>query len=234
MKLGVMQPYLFPYIGYYSLINYVDEFIFFDTPQYIRKGWINRNRILKVDGEPDYFTVPIEKCMRETPINRVRINSNIRWDEKIMGQLTAYKKRAPFYNTVLDIVQDVFRDEEMISSLCIKSIKKTCQYIGIDTPFKTFSEMDLQITDVKEPDEWALKITKATGHQIYVNPPGGMSFFDKEKYVEEGIELQFLEAELKKYNQRNGKFEPGLSIIDMMMFLEPEEIREQLQDYRIK
>lgn len=234
MKLGIMQPYIFPYIGYYSLINYVDEFIFFDTPQYIRKGWINRNRILRADGQPDYFTIPVEKHARETPINQVRIKRNTQWRDKIWGQLTVYKRRAPHYDVVIDLVRDVFENEEMISSLAIKSIRKTCQYIGIETPFNTFSEMGLQIGNVEAPDEWALEITKATGYHTYVNPPGGMKFFDRDKYAKEGIELLFLEAGLTKYNQRIGRFEPGLSIVDIMMFLEPVEIRDLLQDYSIK
>ena len=74
MKIAIMQPYLFPYIGYFSLIYNTDRFVFFDTPQYIRKGWINRNRIISSSGEPIYFTVPTQKAARETAINQILIN----------------------------------------------------------------------------------------------------------------------------------------------------------------
>ena len=234
MKLGIMQPYLFPYVGYYALINYVDRFVFFDTPQYIRKGWINRNRIIKTDGTPDYFTIPVEKSSRETAIKDIKINNTIPWKEKIFGQLTAYKKRAPYYEAVIGLIRDVFEGESKISDLSIKSVVTTCKYIGIETPFDIFSKMELAIGHVDEPDEWALQITKALGYQIYVNPPGGADFFHRRKYEQAGIELQFLEAELKQYNQRIGKFEQGLSMVDMMMFLEASEIRQLLEYYTIK
>lgn len=234
MKLGIMQPYLFPYIGYYALIHYVDKFVFFDTPQYIRKGWINRNRILKADGTPDYFTVPVEKCGRETAIRDVRINESIPWREKIYGQLTAYKRKAPYYGRVMELLETVFGTEERISSLSIRSIVESCRYIGIETGFETFSEMDLSIGQVNGPDEWALRITEAMGYGTYVNLPGGMEFFDREKYERAGIELQFLEAEQGQYSQRMGRFEPGLSVIDMMMFLEPGEIRQMLGRFTIR
>lgn len=233
-KIGIMQPYLFPYVGYFSLINYVDEFIFFDSPQYIRKGWINRNRILRADGNPDFFTVPIQKCARETAIKDVMIDNSIKWKEKIMGQLTVYKRRAPYYERVLDLIKDVFLDSESISELAIKSVITTMEYIGIETEVDIFSKMKIQISDVNDSDEWALNITKAMGYKTYVNPPGGMLFFDKEKYKKANIELQFLEATLNPYNQRIGKFEAGLSILDMMMFLKPDEIREMLQCYTIQ
>lgn len=234
MILGIMQPYLFPYIGYFALIDYVDKFVFFDTPQYIRKGWINRNRILKANGVPDYFTVPVKKCNRETAIKDVAINQDIQWKEKIYGQLTAYKRKAPHYDTVIKLIREVFDGEEKISDLSIKSVITSCRYIGIDTCFDIFSKMNITIESVNEPDEWALEISKAMGYESYVNPPGGMSFFDRGKYERAGINLQFLEAELKKYNQRIGRFEPGLSIIDMMMFLKPMEIKQMLSCYILK
>lgn len=233
MKLGIMQPYFFPYIGYFSLINYCDKFVFFDTPQYIRKGWVNRNRFVRADGQVDYFTVPVEKCARETPINQVMIDNALPWKEKIYGQFTAYKKRAPFYNQVVELLRDVLETDVKISDLSIESIVKASEYIGIDTSFETFSTMDLAIGEVQEADEWALQITKAMQYPIYVNPPGGKEFFHKEKYTNAGIELQFLAPELKQYNQKRGHFEPGLSIIDLMMFLSPEEIREMLKYYVI-
>ena len=94
MKIEIMQPYLFPYIGYFSLIKNTDHFVFFDTPQYIRKGWINRNRIIGATGEAVFFTIPVQKAKRETPINKIMISQNENWKMKILGQLNVYK-RAP-------------------------------------------------------------------------------------------------------------------------------------------
>lgn len=85
LKLGIMQPYFFPYIGYFSLINYCDRFIYFDTPQYIHHGWVNRNRILKQGNDAAYITVPTKKAARDTPINKIIINNALAWKEKIYG-----------------------------------------------------------------------------------------------------------------------------------------------------
>lgn len=234
MKLAIMQPYFFPYIGYISLIKNTDYFVFFDTPQYIRKGWINRNRILGNNHTEVYITVPIAKQHRETPINQIKISNNTDWKEKILRQLMIYKKRAPFYNDVMDMIHIVFEKEyDTISELAIQSVICSCEYLGMEIKYDIYSQMDLPDFHVKEPDEWALNITKHIGYDTYVNPPGGKSFFSLQKYKEEGITLQFLEQELLPYNQRNGEFIAGLSILDVMMFCKPESIVDMMNYYKI-
>ena len=234
MKFGIMQPYFFPYLGYFSLIKYSDRFIFFDTPQYISHGWVNRNRVLKQDGTPNYIVVPIQKAPRETAIKDIRISEE-NWQDKIYGQLGVYKKRAPHYAETLDFLHSTL-DRDYNGSLAELNIATTvavCTYLGIDRPFDTFSRMDLGIDAVAAPDEWALEITKTLGGDVYVNPPGGMSFFDNAKYAAAGIDLQFLSAKLPPYVQRIGHFEPGLSIIDAMMYCDKNAIVDMLDEYEI-
>ena len=108
-----------------------------------------------------------------------------------------------------------------------------CTYIGIEKNLKVFSQMGIGITSVNHPDEWALKITKAIDGKIYVNPPGGQSFFDKEKYNRNNIELEFLQSNLPAYIQKIGHFEAGLSIIDVMMFCSPKEVRDMLDNFQV-
>lgn len=234
MKIAIMQPYLFPYIGYFSLIKNTDFFVFFDTPQYIRKGWINRNRILSTNGDVTYFTVPIQKADRNTPINKSVISYNYDWKVKILGQLKIYKK-APNYDKVINLVNDVFNTDTMlISDLAIKSIVKTCKYLDIDIKYDIFSKMNLALPEVKEPDEWALYITKELGYNTYINPPGGMSFFNREKYQINDVDLQFLVQEIIPYRQNREAFIPALSMIDVMMFCSCNEINEMLCKYKIE
>ncbi|CCY29907.1 WbqC family protein [Roseburia inulinivorans] len=234
MKIAIMQPYLFPYIGYFSLIKNTDYFVFFDTPQYIRKGWINRNRILSTNGDVTYFTVPIQKADRNTPINKSVISYNYDWKVKILGQLNIYKK-APNYDKVINLVNDVFNTDTMlISDLAIKSIVKTCEYLDIDIKYDIFSKMNLALPEVKEPDEWALYITKELGYNTYINPPGGMSFFNREKYQINDVDLQFLVQEIIPYRQNREVFIPALSMIDVMMFCSCNEINEMLCEYKIE
>ena len=234
MKIAIMQPYLFPYIGYFSLIKNTDFFVFFDTPQYIRKGWINRNRILSANGDITYFTVPIQKADRNTPINKIIVANNYDWKMKTLGQLNIYKK-APNYGRVIDLVKGIFNTDTMlISDLAIKSIVKTCEYLDIDIKYDIFSKMNLALPEVKEPDEWALYITKELGYNTYINPPGGMSFFNREKYQINDVDLQFLVQEIIPYRQNREVFIPALSMIDVMMFCSCNEINEMLYKYKIE
>ena len=162
------------------------------------------------------------------------INYKEKWIEKIKGQLTVYKRKAPNYKVVLELINDIESKKfKYISELNIYTLEKVCEYLNIPYKYDIFSKMDLKIDKVEAPDEWALNITKALGYDTYINPPGGMSFFDRKKYEAENINLEFLKINLKPYIQRIGKFEEGLSIIDAMMFLKPEEINEMLDDYTI-
>ncbi|MBR1635444.1 MAG: WbqC family protein [Lachnospiraceae bacterium] len=234
MTLGIMQPYLFPYLGYFSIVENVDRFVFFDTPQYIRKGWINRNRILSSNNEAIFFTVPVRKAERSTQIKEVCINNQTNWPKKITGQLGRYSK-APYYDAVFERVSSVINNKK-IQSICdmaIQSIRVCSDYIGIDTKFDIFSRMDMNLPKVNSPDEWALYITKAAGGDAYINPPGGESFFDRKKYEREGIKLSFLKQVFTEYQQFGNVFLPGLSIIDVMMFNSPGEIKKMLHNYEL-
>ena len=111
MKLSIMQPYFFPYLGYFSLIHASDFFVFFDNVQFIRHGWIERNRVLNSNLDASYIKVPLIKFHREEKINNVSINSNINWEKKIMEQLTSYKK-APFYNETKELINSILQKRE--------------------------------------------------------------------------------------------------------------------------
>lgn len=234
MKLGIMQPYFFPYLGYFAIIENTDKFIFFDTPQYIHHGWVNRNRILNSSGKPSYMIVPIRKAGRGTPINRIKIDNSQEWKDVIWGKLTVYKKKAPNFKQVMEVLHTILdKHYDDLSALDINSTVEICRYLGIKNKFEIFSEMNLNLPLVLEPDEWALYITEASGYTSYVNPPGGKGFFNREKYNEKNIGLEFLEIELKPYVQRIGHFEKGLSIIDVMMFCNEKEIKDMLRNPKV-
>lgn len=236
MRLGIMQPYFFPYIGYISLIKHTDLFILFDTVQFIRHGWIERNRMLKPNEGWQYISVPLEKHKQKDLIQDIRINNEVMWRQKIVSQLVHYKK-APYYEQVMKLINEVFDGEyEDIVTLNKVCLLKICKYLKIQCEIEVFSKMDLKIGDVHEPDEWALNICKSLPMMNeYWNPPGGMSFFDKSKYEDEGITLKFQRMNLHSYWQRRrGQvFEPNLSILDVMMFNSVEEIHHMLDDYEL-
>ncbi|WP_429218774.1 WbqC family protein [Aeromonas veronii] len=235
MKLAIMQPYFFPYIGYFSLIMQSDEFIIFDTPQFMRKGWIERNRIGKLTGGSVYIKVPLNKADLSTSIKEMSIDNTSDWRGKILSQLEIYKKRAPFYDDVLALVKEVLNTEtSSIVHLNKIALEKVCNYLRIDKKFKVFSEMNLEIESPQAPDEWALNICKALDVKYYVNAAGGESFFDKRKYTNNNIQLCFINQPIDKYKQFGHEFEPGLSIIDVMMFNSPEEVIQMLSQGSLK
>jgi hypothetical protein len=229
-----MQPYFFPYIGYYSLIKYSDRFIVFDTPQFIYHGWIERNRILKPSEGWQYIKVSLTKHSRSALIKDVQIKKSEPWQEKIIAQLQHYKKRAPFFKSTMQIIEQIiFTDFDNIVDLDVKALELTCSYLNIDLNYNLFSQMDIGIDLVNEPDEWALNISKAIRAAEYVNPPGGQDFFNKKKFNSSNIKLTFLKNKLNPYNQNREVFEAGLSIIDVMMFNSPENISKMLTDYEL-
>ncbi len=235
MKLGIMQPYFLPYIGYFSIIKHTDEFILFDSVQFIRHGWIERNRILKQSGGWQYIQVPIIKNNgRDTLIKDIRINNTDNWKAKILAQIQHYKKKAPHYNDVIQLLNQIFTEEfHSITSLNKKSIEMICSYLGINRKFPIFSEMNLKIDKVSAPDEWALNICKALGANYYINPIGGLEFFDRTKYQKQNIEIRFMQSQLTEYNQLGGAFEAGLSIVDVLMFNSIDEVNMMLDKYTL-
>ena len=234
MKIAIMQPYLFPYLGYFSLIKHTDRFILLDTVQYIRHGWVDRNRILKPDKGWQYIKVPIRKHSRNSSIEDVRISNDQNWKTRILGQLQHYKKIAPHFNQVIDLVEGIFyREYNSIAQLNLISLKSICNYLNLDPSVQFFSKMDLAIENPNAPDEWALNICKAIpGIDEYWNPIGGINLFDKKKYQASSIELRFIEIKLPSYGQRREEvFERGLSIIDVLMFNDPDSVNLMLDDF---
>jgi len=233
MKIGIMQPYFFPYLGYFSLIKHSDLFILLDEVQFIRHGWVERNRILKQKDGWLYIKAPIIKSSNKSKIKDCFINNQQEWEKKILAQLLTYKKIAPFYDVIIKLINQIFDKKHLtITELNKTALDKICQYLIIDTPINIFSKMELTIDEPEEPDDWALNICKALGNVMeYWNLPGGHALFDLDKYFKAGIDLKFQKVNLKPYDQNRVLFEPGLSIIDVMMFNTPEEINEMLSNY---
>jgi len=228
-----MQPYLFPYIGYFQLIANTDKWVFFDVVQYNKKSWMNRNRVLHFENNKDYqyISVPVQKHIPGTPIKKILVNSEIDWQQKIFGQLTVYKKmRAEYYDKIIALLSSIFaKKPSSLSELSILSIKRICEYIGININSELASCIEFDRSIIEEPGDWALSISKALGGTVYINPPGGVEIFDEEKYKKNGIDLLFLKPHLYPYLQSNRpRFIPGLSIIDLLMFNEPSMIKKML------
>ncbi len=235
MHLAIMQPYFFPYLGYFSLIEATDHFVVFDTAQYIRKGWVNRNRILKKGEDWKYIGINIIKMPRETPICEITCHPEYNICDKILRNLDYYYlKKAPYYHEVYSLIKRALDiQENRLTALLTNSLKETCSYIGIKFDYSIFSQSNIKIASVAHPGEWAFRISKSMGAKTYINPPGGKNLFSREQFESSGIRLKFIEPFLPPYYQGGNIYIEGLSIIDVLMWNSPEDTRKMIKQYRI-
>lgn len=195
---------------------------------------MNRNRILHPDSskEYQYINVPIRKQAKGALIKDTVINNDEDWPQKLLGQLTVYKKlRAPYYDDVIDLVGDIIdRKHERFVLLVSYSANKISEYLGRSVTCKLSSELNFDKSIIKEADDWALVISEVLGANEYINPPGGVEIFNVEKYQKRAIDIMFLKSNLSEYRQSHRKFVSGLSIIDVLMFNSKEAVAEMLEN----
>jgi hypothetical protein len=229
MKLGIMQPYFFPYLGYFDVIYKCDQWIVFDTAQYIRHGWVNRNRVLHPSSGWQYIIAPLQQHHRESPIRDILVREGKDWRERLYGQLVHYRKKAPHYTATADLVRHCLdNDEPSLSRLNVAILDKVCGYLQIPFRYEFFSEMKLDLGPVDGPGDWALRISEAMGADEYINSPGAKGYLDREKFESAGIKLTFQEFENMTYPCDPYRFEPALSIIDVLMWNSPSAVVRHL------
>ena len=192
MKLGVMQPYLFPYLGYFDLINYSDRWVVFDPVQYIERGWMNRNRILHPNEGWQYFTIPLKKHNRSIKISHVEMSELACWEQRLIGQLNHYKKRAPYFFEVKSLLQTCLGTRErLLARFNIRCLEAVCDYLEIPFSYEYLSEMNLSLGPVKAAGDWALRVSEAMGADEYVNPPVEKIFFHAKSLLDLEFTLRF-------------------------------------------
>jgi hypothetical protein len=230
MKVGIMQPYFLPYIGYFALINAVDKFVFLDDVQYIRRGWVHRNRI-KIADAWHYITLPIKKAPLSACINEVYIADD---EERINDLKTAIElsyKRCPYYTEIKDRLFDLIIPGENVAKLNITLTTNICDYLKIDTQMVLSS--DLKKDASLKGSQRILDICKVLNGDHYINPIGGTELYSKQEFAESGIKLNFLQMNEISYFQGKHDFIPNLSIIDVLMWSSPEAVKDILGNYRL-
>ena len=234
MKLGIMQPYFFPYIGYFQLIKSVDRFILFDDVQYIRHGWVNRNRILKPDEDWQFIIAPLQKHKQTELIKDIKLHEENDWKEKIIRQIEHYKKKAKYYNETIQLLNNCFDiTETSIAKFNARSIQIICEHLQIPFKVEISSEMNFNYTNVKDAGEWALRICEQMNARQYINPEGGKELFNPDKFKNSNIKFSLISAVLVPYNQKRNNFEPGLSIIDVLMFNGLEQTKQMISKFEV-
>lgn len=224
MILGIMQPYIFPYIGYFQLINAVDNFVIYDDIEYTKKGWINRNRIL-MNGTDLLFTLPIKKDSDFLSVmERILADTFPDYRKKLKGQLMSAYSRSPHFKTVYPVIESCLDYEDInLFNYIFNAIQRVCNYLDITTNFITSSSLN---RDAKlKGEDKVLDINKALQASTYINASGGQALYSKDLFLNEGINLQFIQTGEIVYPQFNHAFVPHLSIIDVMMFNSKEQIQ---------
>lgn len=226
MKLAAMQPYLFPYLGYFQLIHAVDAFVIYDDINYIVRGWINRNRIL-VDGKAGRITLETRGASPNKPINEVGVGGNA---QKLLKTIRQSYARAPQFPTVFPLVEAILMNEERnLARFITNGIEVLCAYLGLAPKLYLSSALDK--SQVTGGQARVLELCRVLGASHYINPPGGRHLYDHEDFTAQGVELSFIEPGLRPYRQFGGEFVPRLSIIDVMMLNDRERCGEMLRDY---
>jgi hypothetical protein len=215
-KIAVMQPYLFPYIGYFQLINSVDKFVIFDDVNYINKGWINRNNIL-MNNMATMFTLSLQGASQNKRIDEIHIAEQEKWNLKFIKTLRMAYAKAPFFNEGLDLIQSILDYKEDNLSLFLgNSIKSISDYLEIKAEIIPSSKKyDTQL--LKAQDK-IIKICSRENASEYINPIGGIELYSKGAFENNKIKLTFIKTDSVIYKQFKDTFVPNLSIIDVIMF----------------
>ncbi len=227
-----MQPYFFPYLGYFQLVQAVDHFVFYDDVMFIKKGWINRNRIL-MQGNEFLFTIPLEKQSQNKTIRESTVSWGKEFPNKFMNQLDSAYKKAPNYAEVRCLVEQVLnRKFESLADLASESVQATWAYLGLEKKF--YQSSQLSVSEDFGRAERLIEITKSLGESSYINAVNGQELYEKGFFKENGIDLHFLKPNLNPYLQGTTKeFVNGLSMIDVLMWNKKEDVLQWVENFQL-
>jgi hypothetical protein len=225
-----MQPYFFPYIGYFHLIHSSDVFVVYDNIQYTKKGWINRNRILN-NGQPLTISLPIKKDSDYLDINKRFIADSFN-SGKLLNKIKGLYNKAPCFDIAYPLIESIIKNKEKnLFNYLYSSIEKLCIYLGINTKIVVSSSIPAN-HNLKSQDR-VISICEEVGATTYINAIGGISLYSPEDFSKRNIDLRFIESQNVAYKQFNKEFYPWLSIIDVIMFNDTDSINKILLSYSL-
>ena len=231
MTVAVMQPYLFPYIGYFQLMASADSFVVHDDVQYIKGGWINRNRVLSSSGS-SWVTLPVAAGPHRLNINQRCYVPGPKGPRQFLRRLEACYRPAPNFAEVYELVRALLLHEERnVAAFNTHALRAVAKRIGITTRIIVSSELTKD--DCLRGEARVIAICEALGAERYVNPIGGTALYQQPRFAEHGLELAFLRPEPRGYRQFGSVRVPGLSIIDVLMFNDALTVREMLEEFTL-
>lgn len=231
MKIGIMQPYFFPYIGYWQLMNVVDKYVIYDDVNYIKGGWINRNRIL-IGGKAQYIHLLLKGASPNKLINQVGVSNDPIARRKLLSTLKMNYSKAPYWEMVNSVLEKIIRyDADNAAQFLEYQLKVIADYLEIDTEIMVSSDIDKN--NGLKGEEKVIEICKILGADTYINAIGGRALYSKDRFHEEGIELRFLQTGDIVYQQYLQEFISDLSIIDVMVFNSKKRVQEMLEEFTL-
>ena len=223
-----MQPYFFPYIGYWQLISAVDIFVIYDDVNYIKQGFINRNNIL-INGTKAYFTLHLKGASSNKLINEIQLGDN---KYKLLKTVELNYKKSPYFLDVFPLIENIFcfKSEWLIEFLS-NSLKTVSKYLCLNTKFIDSSEIEKD--DSLKGQGKIISICKVLGATQYINSNGGQNLYNRNEFSNNGIELYFIKSKQIVYPQFKNQFVPKLSIIDVLMFNSSKEIQAMIDKFEL-
>lgn len=233
MKIAIMQPYFFPYIGYFQLLNAADKFVVYDNIKYTKKGWINRNRIM-VGCKDQLFTIPLRNASDYLDI-RDRYLSEDAADElkKVLRRIQASYGSSPYYHEVYPLIESCFLYEHKnLFHYLYHSIAQISSFLGITTEIMVSSH--IQANHELKGEMRVLSICKSLQATDYINAIGGTELYSKETFSDQNLNLHFLKTNAITYRQSAADaFIPNLSIIDVLMYNGKEGTKALLNQFEL-
>lgn len=242
MRLAIMQPYFFPYIGYFQLIDSVDQFISYTHVNYIKRGWINRNRFIVINNQVSYFSIPTLLEPLSTKIHSVKVDYSVNWKLKLRKDLLHNYSRSPFFEEVSPVIKEILKpDFNLLHELNFHSLKEICRFMDIQTTLiskRTYFEeleeqLENQISKEKRMEKRIIDICKTEGATTYINAIGGKELYKSQPFTKNSIDLKFIKTLEYTYPQNTHLFHPNLSIIDMLMNCGKEGTKKILNHYKL-
>jgi hypothetical protein len=227
-SIAIMQPYLFPYIGYFQLVDSVDAFVFYDDVNFIKKGWIHRNRIL-IQQEAHFVSLSCKKISQNKLICETELVDDDFHKRKWMQTCEFAYKKAPFFKQTMDLLESCFSQEfASIGHLAAISVQLVSKYLGLLPKFYLSSENPIGLNEGRA--ERLIAICEHYQASQLINPVGGGFLYDPNLFYQKGIELTLLKFKLNSYQQLHSShsFVSGLSILDVLMFNSIDEIRTKI------
>tara|TARA_R110002126_G_scaffold291807_1_gene459776 strand:+ start:232329 stop:233036 length:708 start_codon:yes stop_codon:yes gene_type:complete len=221
-SIAIMQPTFLPWLGYFALIDSVDEFVFFDHVQFEKRSWQQRNKIKTANG-PIWLSVPVStkgKQFQTIQDTEILYEGDKNPLDKITKSIELNYQKAPFYQDYADDIFSAFAAKpQYISELNQTIIKYICHEIGIQTPFINSSSLDVS----GKKDILLVDICQAREATHYISPPGSKVYLDESDAFEgNNIHLSYHEYIHPEYAQLHDGFEPYMCILDLLFNEGPE------------